>query len=182
MSVQKDYQMVMAIVNTGFTDLVMIAAKGAGARGGTVMTAHGTGNKDIEKFFGVVVTPEKEIVMILVPTAIKDNVLLAINKEAGMDTKGQGIAFAMPVEDVVGIVTDQQIEAAKNGGEQEQRTQKERGRGIEFRKGCAVTFFKRPPTGQDRDREPFRRGFFSLRQKRTEQVWDLDPQALPLAF
>ncbi|OPZ37258.1 MAG: hypothetical protein BWY98_00186 [Tenericutes bacterium ADurb.BinA155] len=118
MSVQKDYQMVMAIVNTGFTDLVMIAAKGAGARGGTVMTAHGTGNKDIEKFFGVVVTPEKEIVMILVPTAIKDNVLLAINKEAGMDTKGQGIAFAMPVEDVVGIVTDQQIEAAKNGGEQ----------------------------------------------------------------
>ena len=75
MSVQKDYQMVMAIVNNGFTDLVMNAAKNAGARGGTIMTAHGTGNKEIEKFFGVVVTPEKEIVMILVPSAIKDQVM-----------------------------------------------------------------------------------------------------------
>ena len=76
MSVQKDYQMVMAIVNNGFTDLVMNAAKNAGARGGTIMTAHGTGNKEIEKFFGVVVTPEKEIVMILVPSAIKDQVMI----------------------------------------------------------------------------------------------------------
>jgi nitrogen regulatory protein PII len=99
-----DYQVVMAIVNDGFTDLVMDAAKKAGARGGTILTARGTGNKDIEKFFGVVITPEKQIVMILVPKAIKDKVIESIYKEVGINTKGQGIAFSFPAADVVGIV------------------------------------------------------------------------------
>jgi nitrogen regulatory protein PII len=94
----------MAIVNDGFTDLVMDAAKKAGARGGTILTARGTGNKDIEKFFGVVITPEKQIVMILVPKAIKDKVIESIYKEVGINTKGQGIAFSFPAADVVGIV------------------------------------------------------------------------------
>jgi nitrogen regulatory protein PII len=99
-----NYQVVMAIVNDGFTDLVMDAAKKAGARGGTVLTARGTGNKDIEKFFGVVITPEKQIVMILVPQEIKDNVIASIYKEVGINTKGHGIAFSFPASDVVGIV------------------------------------------------------------------------------
>jgi nitrogen regulatory protein PII len=101
-----DYQVVMAIVNDGFTDLVMDAAKKAGARGGTILTAHGTGNTDIAKFFGVVITPEKQIVMILVPKAIKDKVIESIYKEVGINTKGQGIAFSFPCSDVVGIVSD----------------------------------------------------------------------------
>jgi nitrogen regulatory protein PII len=99
-----DYQVIMAIVNDGFTDLVMDAAKKAGARGGTILTARGTGNKDIEKFFGVVITPEKQIVMILVPKAIKDKVIESIYREVGINTKGQGIAFSFPASDVVGIV------------------------------------------------------------------------------
>jgi nitrogen regulatory protein PII len=102
-----DYQVIMAIVNDGFTDLVMDAAKKAGARGGTILTARGTGNKDIEKFFGVVITPEKQIVMILVPKAIKDKVIESIYKEVGINTKGQGIAFSFPAADVVGIVDSQ---------------------------------------------------------------------------
>lgn len=101
---KSDYEIVMVIVNDGFTDLVMDAAKKAGARGGTILTAHGTGNKDIEKFFGVVITPEKQIVMILVPKAIKDAVIASIYKEVGINTKGQGIAFSTPASDVVGIV------------------------------------------------------------------------------
>jgi nitrogen regulatory protein PII len=99
-----DYELVMAIVNDGFTDLVMDAAKKAGARGGTILTARGTGNKDIANFFGVVITPEKQIVMILVPRDIKDTVISRIYRDVGINTKGQGIAFAMPVTDVVGIV------------------------------------------------------------------------------
>jgi nitrogen regulatory protein PII len=101
-----NYEVVMAIVNDGFTDLVMDAAKKAGARGGTILTAHGTGNKEIAKFFGVVITPEKQIVMILVPKEIKDKVIEAVYKEVGINTKGQGIAFAFPCSDVVGIVAD----------------------------------------------------------------------------
>jgi nitrogen regulatory protein PII len=100
---RSNYELVMVIVNDGFTDLVMDAAKKAGARGGTILAARGTGNKEIEKFFGVIITPEKQIVMILVPKDIRDNVLNAVNKEAGIDTKGQGIAFSLPADDVVGL-------------------------------------------------------------------------------
>ena len=112
-----DYQVIMAIVNDGFTDLVMDAAKKAGARGGTIMTAHGTGNKDIEKFFGVVITPEKQIVMILVSKAIKDDVIASIYKEVGINTKGQGIAFSFPAGDVVGIVENKTNEGEENSAE-----------------------------------------------------------------
>jgi nitrogen regulatory protein PII len=111
-----DYEVVMVIVNDGFTDLVMDAAKKAGARGGTILTARGTGNKDIEKFFGVVITPEKQIVMILVPKKIKDDVIGAIYKEVGINTKGQGIAFAMPATDVVGIVEGEKTDGKPEEG------------------------------------------------------------------
>jgi nitrogen regulatory protein PII len=98
-----EYEIIAAIVNDGFTDLVMNAAKGAGAHGGTILTARGTGNKDIEKFFGVVITPEKQIVLILVPRKIRDVVMEAIGKEAGINTRGQGICFSFPASDVVGV-------------------------------------------------------------------------------
>lgn len=94
---------IFCIVNQGFTDLVMEAARKEGARGGTVMHARGTGNKEIENFYGIAITPEKEIVFIIVEKAIAEKVMLAINKDAGLDTAGQGIAFSLPVSDVVGI-------------------------------------------------------------------------------
>ena len=98
-----NYECIMSIVNHGYTDLVMESAKRAGATGGTVLSARGTGNAEIEEFFGVKVTPEKDIVLILVPHAIRDKVLAAVNEGAGMSTKGMGIAFSLPVSDVVGI-------------------------------------------------------------------------------
>ncbi len=96
-------ELVICIVNHGFTDLVMESARKAGARGGTVLTGRGTGNKDMEKLFGVVITPEKEMVLILVDESIRDAVLKEVNAGAGMNTNGQGIAFSMPVTDVVGL-------------------------------------------------------------------------------
>lgn len=96
-------ELVVCIVNHGFTDLVMESARKAGATGGTVLTGRGTGNKEMEKLFGVVITPEKEMVLIIVPAAIRDAVLKEINAGAGMETPGQGIAFSLPVSDVVGL-------------------------------------------------------------------------------
>ena len=97
------FELVIALVNTGFTELVMDAAREAGAHGGTVVHARGTGNKEMEKRFGVVVTPDKEMVLILVNKKIGDKVLEAVYKQAGLQTKGQGIAFTLPVSDVVGL-------------------------------------------------------------------------------
>lgn len=97
------HELIMCIVNTGFTDVVMDAARDKGARGGTVIHARGTANKEAEEFFHISVQPDKEVVMILVPSEIKDDVLHAIYQAAGLKTAGQGIAFAVPVTNVVGL-------------------------------------------------------------------------------
>ncbi len=94
-------ELIVCIINNGFSDLVMNAAKKSGAQGGTTFHARGTGNPDIEKFFGISISPEKEIVLIVVDAEIKDDVVLAIYKDAGLDTKGQGIVFTLPVDDFV---------------------------------------------------------------------------------
>lgn len=98
-----DYEVVFCIVNAGYSDVVMDAAREVGARGGTVIHARGTANKEAEEFFQITIQPDKEIVMILVPAEIKDDVLRALYRDAGLKTAGQGIAFSMSVDSVVGL-------------------------------------------------------------------------------
>ncbi len=105
------YSLIIVIVNNGHTDLVMEASRNAGARGGTVIHARGTGNAELESFYGIPIQPEKEMVLIIVETKIKDKCLEYIYKLAGLKTQGQGIAFSLPVEDAVGLspIVEQQI-------------------------------------------------------------------------
>ena len=98
-----EYEVIFCIINAGYSELVMDAAKEVGARGGTVMNAKGTANREAEQFFNIAIQPEKEVVMILVPKDIKDDVLHAIYKNAGLKSEGSGIAFSMPVNHVVGL-------------------------------------------------------------------------------
>ncbi len=100
---ENQFEMVFAIVNSGYTEEVMDAVKACGATGGTIINARGTANTDIEKFFGISISSEKELVMIIISKEIKENVLKAIYEKVGLDTPGQGIAFTVPVDDVVGI-------------------------------------------------------------------------------
>ena len=97
------YEMVCCIVNAGFSDLVMDAARSEGATGGTVIHARGTANKEAEAIFQITIQPDKDVVVMLVPLKIKDNVLHAIYQKAGLDTNGQGIAFSLPVSKTAGI-------------------------------------------------------------------------------
>lgn len=97
------HEVIMCIVNSGFSEAVMDAAREFGARGGTVLRGRGTANAEAEKLYGIAIQPEKEIVMILVDASLKNDILHAVYKAAGLNTPGQGIAFAMPVEDVAGL-------------------------------------------------------------------------------
>ena len=97
------HECIVCIVNAGFSDTVMDAAKELGARGGTVVHARGTANLEAEKFFGITVQPEKEMVLILVPGEIKEDILHALYRTVGLQTPGQGIAFSLPVDGVVGL-------------------------------------------------------------------------------
>ena len=97
------YETILCIVNAGYSDTVMSAARACGAKGGTVLHARGTASPEAETFFKITIQPDKEVVLILVPAAIKDDILHAIYREAGLDTPGQGIAFSLPVDGVVGL-------------------------------------------------------------------------------
>ena len=101
------HEAIFCIVNSGYSDAVMDAAKKFGARGGTVINALGTASKEAETFFHITIQPEKEIVMIIVPASKKEGILHALYTDAGLDKEGQGIAFSLPVDNVIGIATDE---------------------------------------------------------------------------
>lgn len=117
------YEVIFCIVDAGFTDLVMEAAKEVGARGGTVINARGTANKEAEQFFHIIIQPNKEIVMILVPADIKDAVLHAVYQRAGLKTAGHGIAFSMAVDSVVGLTPTAAKPAPENKEIKESKTE-----------------------------------------------------------
>ena len=104
------FECILCIVNSGFSDAAMDAAKQFGARGGTVVHGRGTVSKEAEKFFNISIQPEKDIVIILVASDIKDNILHALYNAVGTDTQAQGIAFSLPVDDVVGVNTTKKKE------------------------------------------------------------------------
>lgn len=99
-----NYEVIFAIVNDGYAEDVMAVAREQGARGGTIINARGVAKEDAAAFFGISVHTEKEIVMMVVPKTIKDDILNAIYKEMGMAKKAQGIAFSLPVTDTAGLV------------------------------------------------------------------------------
>ena len=106
-SVMKDTTMELLVVvsNQGHNDLVMDAARGAGAYGGTVIHARGTGMNQAELFFGVSLASEKDLTFIVTKKNQRNAIMSAIMKEAGMETPAQSIVFSLPVTDAVGLNT-----------------------------------------------------------------------------
>ena len=100
------HEVIFAIVNSGFAEDVMDVAREQGVRGGTILNGRGVAKEEAVAFFGIPLHSEKEILMMVVDKAIKDNVLSAIYKEMGMGKPAQGIAFSLPVSDVAGLVKE----------------------------------------------------------------------------
>lgn len=103
MEKEMTHQLIVAITNQGYTDKVMDAARGAGATGGTVIHAKGTGTELAKKFFGVSIAEEKEIVLILTREETRKPIMQAILRETGMPTEAQTLAFSLPVSDLAGL-------------------------------------------------------------------------------
>lgn len=97
------YDCVLTIVNRGFADQVVDGAKAAGAHGGTIFYARGTGIHEVEKFFSISIQPEKELVLNVVKHENVDRVMQAIAAAAGLGTEGRGLTFSLPIDDIVGI-------------------------------------------------------------------------------
>lgn len=97
------YSLIVSVVNQGFTENVVAAAKNGGARGGTVVHARRAGSEKAESFFGISIDAEKEIVMILASIENKAEIMKCIGQSCGITSDAHGIVFSLPVEDVAGI-------------------------------------------------------------------------------
>ena len=103
MNKDREYDLIVTIVNRGNADIVIEASKKAGAQGGTVFYGRGTGINEVETFFGISIQPEKEVVFTLIKHDLTKSVIHSIIEKAGLSTPGKGISFALPVDDVAGI-------------------------------------------------------------------------------
>ena len=101
-----EYELILVIANEGHTDAVMDAARAAGAGGGTVIHAKGTGGMGTEKFFNVSIASEKEIIIIVAKKEKKADIMRSIVTTAGAGTDAGAIVFSLPVSDVEGFRRD----------------------------------------------------------------------------
>ena len=108
------YELIVVIANQGYTEVIMDAARKAQARGGTVIHAKGTGGKEAEKFLGVTLVPEKEMVFIVSRTERKNEIMKAIMENAGTNTKAGSIVFSLPVTDTAGMRLMDYIDEEEN--------------------------------------------------------------------
>lgn len=103
MSESATHELISVIVNVGYADEVMNAARRAGAPGGTVINARGTGKEEDVKFFGMTIVPEKELVLLLVPKERCEEILEAVMVVPCLARPCMGIAFCMDVERFVSL-------------------------------------------------------------------------------
>lgn len=95
--------LIVTIVRKGWGSSVLQASVAAGARGGTVLGGRGAGMNEREKFFGVSIEPEKEVVLTVAEAEFVDAILEAVSQAAELNTVGHGLAFVMPIDKVVGV-------------------------------------------------------------------------------
>lgn len=101
----RKFELIVSIVNRGYSDYVVSASRDAGATGGTIVFARGTNTSDqADSFMGISIQPEKDIVLILVKSEDRKRVMQAIcDSTSALEKSGHGICFSMPVNHAVGI-------------------------------------------------------------------------------
>ncbi|MDO4463690.1 MAG: P-II family nitrogen regulator [Bacillota bacterium] len=97
------HELIVVIADQGNIELIMDAARGAGAYGGTVIHAKGTGMEQAEKFMGVSLAAEKEMIFIVTKKEQKNEIMKAIMEKAGLDSRAKSIVFSLPVTDTAGL-------------------------------------------------------------------------------
>ncbi len=98
-----EHELIIVILNEGYSDFVMDAARAAGAGGGTVLHAKGTGGTRGEKFFSVSLADEKDMIYIIAHRDEKTSIMRSINEQAGPGSKAGAICFSLPISSVAGL-------------------------------------------------------------------------------
>ncbi|MDY0210077.1 MAG: hypothetical protein RBQ91_01550 [Acholeplasma sp.] len=97
---------IIFVCNHGFAYEAMAEARKAGARGGTIIHGRSSISTEKQKFFGITVHPEKDILMIVCLEEQKQTLMKAITSKYGVTTEARGLCFAMKVEESIGFSFD----------------------------------------------------------------------------
>ncbi len=106
------FKVILASVKTDISDIVVDAGKQAGATGATIIPARGTGIREAKSFFGLTLVAQTDIIMFLVEEHLVAPILEAVGKAGRFDKPGTGIAFVLPVDQVIGL--ESQIDRIKD--------------------------------------------------------------------
>ncbi len=104
METKIDFDLIVTIVKKGWAERIVKASKEAGAEGGTIVFARGTGIHEQKSILGIPIEPEKEMILTLVPVEKTDEILQAIIEAGELENPATGIAFVLDVKRVAGIV------------------------------------------------------------------------------
>ncbi len=97
-NVTAHHSLILVVVNQGYTDAVMDTARTVGARGGTVIRARWTGAGEVEKFVGITLQAEKEVLAIVAPARERNIIMEEIDRVHGLRTSAQGMVISLPIE------------------------------------------------------------------------------------
>jgi hypothetical protein len=103
MTEKYSHDLIISIINQGFSDELMNTAREAGATGGTIIHSRGTAHRGAVKVFGVSVQDEKELILTLTKRKDKARIMQAICTAHGLNSDAQGIIFSVPVDNVMGL-------------------------------------------------------------------------------
>lgn len=95
--------LIATIVNQGYSEDVMNAARSQGAGGGTVLQSRRISNEQIMSFWGLSAQEEKEMILIVSSNESKLQIMKEISEKCGMNSEAKGIVLSLPIDMVTGI-------------------------------------------------------------------------------
>lgn len=128
-----EQELLIIIGNQGYSEQIMDAAREAGARGGTVLHARGTGMQKAEQFLGISLSSEKDVVLIVTATEDKTKMMHNIMIQSGPGTPAGAVVFSIPVEDTAGMTLRPQSEDLEEPPEEEENIAGQQGTPSESR-------------------------------------------------
>lgn len=98
MSSENKHSLILISVNQGYTETVLDTARSLGARGGTILRARWSGEKALEKYHGITLQTEKEIMVMIVPNKLRNRIMDTVNEKHGLKTDAQAIVCSLNVD------------------------------------------------------------------------------------
>ncbi|MCU0104737.1 hypothetical protein N7603_03615 [Acholeplasma vituli] len=102
----ENQSLILFVCNHGYAYDAMAEARKAGARGGTIIHGRSSISTEKQKFFGITVHPEKDILMVVCTDEQKQALMKAMSSKYGVTSDAKGLCFSLKVEDSIGISFD----------------------------------------------------------------------------